>query len=139
MRHLLAASALIGLSLAAVSPAEAKSVWLKCGDQEINLDSSMERFSLTYINKVYQGRATFNPGQIDFEFIPTSVSGSVSTKHVYSIDRKSLKYTDTRITRVFFTGFDSGWETDKTTNESPNPTIGKCSIMKTQPTAGNQI
>ena len=41
---------------------------LKCGGQEINLDSAKERFSLTSGSEIFQGRAMFSAGQINFEF-----------------------------------------------------------------------
>ena len=46
MRRLLIAAAMTGTFLAAMPPAEAKSIWLKCGKQVINLDSTKEKFSL---------------------------------------------------------------------------------------------
>lgn len=67
MRRLLIAAAVTGTVLAAMPPAEAKSFWLDCNGQKINLDSARERFSMTsFPDTVYQGPATFSPGQIDF-------------------------------------------------------------------------
>jgi len=137
MRFLLIAAAAAGTVLAAMPPAEAKSFWLKCGNQVINLDSAKERFSLT-AGKVYQGPATFNPLQIDFEY-PLLELGGGGIKIVYSIDRKSLRYTETVTHRVLTRSIDSGWVPQKGTDDSPNPKFGECSIMKTPPTAGNQI
>ena len=141
MRHLLISVAVAGAVLTAMPPAEAKSIWLKCSDQVINLDSTKEKFSLTDGNKIYQGRAIFNPGQIDFEFqIYENPMGTVSVKTAYSIDRKSLKYTDTTLDRIVFSSSsDTGWVPQKSTGKNPNPVSGKCSIMKTPPTTGNQI
>jgi hypothetical protein len=139
VRRLLATAALLGAPLIALNPVEAKSIWLKCGNQVINLDSTKEIFSLTMINKVYQGRAVFNPGQIDFEYKWVDFGKGDGLKYAYSIDRKSLEYTKTSLDR-FVLGFsDSGWVPQKSTEESPNPEFGKCSIIKTPPTAGNKI
>jgi len=81
MRHLLISAAVAGAVLTAMPPAEAKSIWLKCSDQVINLDSTKEKFSLTYGDKVYQGQAMLGPGQINFEFQAyVTPSGSVSLK-----------------------------------------------------------
>ena len=83
--------------LVAVPPAESKSIWLKCGTQEVNLDSAKERFSLMYGEKVYQGRAVYNPGQIDFEFQWLTIPGGIGIKSAYSINRKSLEYIETSL------------------------------------------
>ena len=73
---------------------------------------------------IYQRPAIFSPGQINFEFelVPNDI------KLTYIIDRKSLEFT--QIMLVNWTV--SGWK-------GLPPTTGKCSIMKTPPTAGNQI
>jgi hypothetical protein len=53
------------------------------------------------------------------------------------IDRKSLNYTETALLRTIIPGHsDTGW---KVMTYKGNPEEGKCSIMKTPPTAGNQI
>jgi hypothetical protein len=80
MRRLLIAAAVTGTVLAAMPPAEAKSFWLKCGYQEINLDSAKERYSLTRLGKIYQGPAMFSPGQIDFKYIFTDLGRSGGIK-----------------------------------------------------------
>jgi hypothetical protein len=134
MRHLLAAAAVVGTSLTAISPANAKSFWLKCGSQVINLDSARERFSLTNRGAIYQGPAIFSPGQINFEYQWFTYSDDLTyiSKWAYAIDRKSLGYTRMRSSRL---PLDSLWllaPEDKRDS-------GKCSIMKTPPTSGNQI
>lgn len=140
MRRLLIAAVVAGTSLTAINPAEAKSLWLKCGAQVINLDSAKERFSLTRSGKVYQGQAMFSPGQINFEFQFDETSRGSAAKTVYSIDRKSLKYIDTIFMRIVISGYsDTGWVPIESTDKLTNPKSGKCSIMKTPPTAGNQI
>jgi hypothetical protein len=68
MLNLLLAAAVAAASLVAIAPAAAKSLWLNCGGQVINLDSAKERFSLTADGTIYQGSAMFSPNQIDFEF-----------------------------------------------------------------------
>jgi hypothetical protein len=100
----------------------------------INLDSAKERFSLTRNDKIYQGQAIFSPGQINFEFQWLVVPGA-GLKFAYSINRKSLAYTKT--TRHSILGGD--WEQQENTTKTPNPEFGKCLIMKTPPTVGNQI
>lgn len=141
MRHLLISAALAGAVLTAMPPAEAKSIWLKCSSQVINLDSTKEKFSLTYGDKVYQGQAMFSPGQINFEFQTFGdPRGAISLKSAYSIDRKSLNYTNTSMDRIVLSSsYDTGWVPQKSTAEAPNPISGKCSIMKTPPTTGNKI
>ena len=139
MRHLLIAAAVAGTSLTAIRPADAKPIWLECGSQVINLDSSKERFSLTSGDKIYQGRATFNPGQIDFEYQWYESPGGGGLKFAYSIDRKSLKYIKTSLHRIVLLYSDSGWEPQSGSIKYPNPKLGKCFIMKTPPTSGNQI
>ena len=135
MRRLLATATLLGVPLIALNPVEAKSIWLECDKQVINLDSAKERFSLTLMDKVYQGSAVFNPGQIDFEYqwIVTPAGGGLKT--AYSINRKSLEYSRTSPQRIVFSsyGSDSGWVPQK------SPSFGKCSIINTPPTAGNKI
>ena len=143
MRNLLIAAAVAATSLAtacsAMHPTNAKSFWLQCGGHEINLDSSRERFSLTFLDKVYQGPATFSPGQIDFEFQWLEAPGGGGLKRAYSIDRKSLKYTNTSLSKYVIGNFSSGWIQKESTDKTSNPESGKCSIMKAPPTAGNQI
>jgi hypothetical protein len=129
MLHLLLAVAVTGTVFAAIPPAEAKSIWLECTRpdikyvQAINLDSAKERFSLTFKDIIYQGPAMFSPGQINFEYQmrPTS-------KRAYSVNRKSLEFTE----NMLLNWLGNGWE-------GLPPNAGKCSIMKTPPTAGNQI
>lgn len=136
MRTFLVAAALVGASFALANPVEAKSIWLKCGNQEINLDSERERFSLTHIGSVWQGPAMFSPSQIDFEFQYLVLPGGGGAKASYVIDRKSLNYTKKMLTRIVLGHYsDTGWEPQN----NDNPEVGKCSIMKTPPTAGNQI
>ena len=136
MRRFLIAAALIGGSVAAVGPAEAKSIWLNCGDQVITLDSAKETFLLTYSGKIisdhgkiYQGHAMFSPEQIDFEYYRLRLQGDGGIKIVYSINRKSLRYTETEVGRV---RWDYPWRLGRTYANHPNPEFGKCSIMKNQ-------
>jgi hypothetical protein len=140
MRGALVAAALMGISLSATSSAEAKLIWLQCGEQAISLDSERERFSLVLRNKIHQGTALFSPGQINFEYLYFNTGDGGGGKHAYAIDRKTLRYTKTILTRVIFAlgGFrtDTGWKVSAT---EENPESGQCSIMKTPPTAGNKI
>jgi hypothetical protein len=94
---------------------------------------------------IYQGRAVFTPHQIDFEFIVRVLRlgdmVSVTTKDTYAINRKTFGYerkTYSRNVEKRPAGNteDSGW---KLMPVLDNPELGKCSIMKTPPTAGNQI
>ena len=137
MRRLVIAAALMGVSLVTTAPAEAKSIWLKCGSQEINLDSTKERFSLTDISKIYQGDAMFSPEQINFEFKRdflenSSSKGVMVTTLAYAISRKTLEYTLNESTVVTLgRNYKSG--------SAKEPEKGKCIIMKKMPTAGNKI
>lgn len=126
MRHLLAAAAVASTALVAISPAEAKSLWLKCGFQEIHLDSAKESFSLKHLERVYEGRAAFNPEQIVLSF-PWYVRENMVVRNVYTINRKSLEYEMAEIESVFGTP----WVLTKPEGY-PNPEFGKCSIMKNQ-------
>lgn len=134
LRHLLITAAVAATLLIAMPPAEAKSIWLKCGGQEINLDSERERFSLAFVKEVYQGRAMFTPGQIDFEFNWVSFPRGGGLRFAYSIDRKSLKYTQTSL----FSNDGDRYE-PQISDKIVNPRIGACYIMKQPPTAGNKI
>jgi hypothetical protein len=136
MRRLLIAAATASMILAAKPPAEAKSFWLKCGYQVINLDSAKERFSLTFRDDVYQGSALFAPSQINFEFIYVD-TGAIKLKRAYAISRKTLEYTATNLDRYAIYGMPvEEWAVQKI---GGNPETGKCSIMKTPPNAGNKI
>ena len=124
-------------SLATIAPAEAKSIWLKCGSQGINLDSTKERFSLTDIGKIYQGDAMFSPEQINFEFKRDSLENTSSrglhvTTIAYAINRKTLEYTLNSYAVVSFSASHKSRVDDE-------PVRGKCIIMKKLPTAGNKI
>ena len=134
LRHLLITAAVAATLLAGTPPAEARSIWLKCGEQEINLDCERERFSLAFVDKVYQGRAMFSPGQIDFEFNSVSFPRGGGIRFAYSIDRKSLKYTQTSLFSI-----DGDRYEPQISDKFVNPRIGTCSIMKQPPTAGNKI
>lgn len=135
MRRLLIAAAMAGTALTDIPHAEAKPIWLECGNQVINLDSAKERFSLTDGNVVYQGRAVYNPGQINFEYQWADMKQFGGLKYAYLVDRKSLKYTKTTLASYF----GGAWEPQESTAKNINPKIGQCLIMKTPPTAGNQI
>lgn len=126
MRHLLAAAAVASTALVAISPAEAKSPWLKCGFQEIHLDSVKESFSLKFLERVYEGRAAFHPEQIVLSF-PWYARKNMVVRNVYTINRKSLEYEMASIESVFGTP----WVLTKPEGY-PNPAFGKCSIMKNQ-------
>jgi hypothetical protein len=139
MRHLLAVAAMAGMVVVAVPPAEAKSIWLTCGSQVINLDSAKERYSINAFGRIYQGPAIFSPRQIDFEYISSIPGAFVGHKIAWMIDKKSLNCTQTGLSRSFNTSYgvaDTGW---KILTYPGNTQTGKCSIMKTPPTAGNQI
>ena len=145
MRRLLAAAAMTGIALVAVPPAEAKSIWIKCGGQEISLDSEKQSFSLVTEEMIYQGGVVFTPHQINFEFIVRVLRlGDIlssSTKDTYVINRKTLGYQRKTYDRTVEkrpagNTEDSGW---KLLPVLDNPEIGKCSIMKISPNAGNQI
>ena len=137
MRRLLIAAAVASTVLTAMPPAEAKSIWLKCGTLQINLDSSKERYSLTQGTQIYQGAAIFSPSQINFEY-RTLVDGAGGMKEVWAINRKTLAYTGTTMAKHNNSLIeDKSWKL--LPGISPNPESGKCSIMKTPPTAGNQI
>ena len=147
MRQLLAATAaaVASAALAAMTAVEAKSIWIKCGGQEISLDSDKQLFSLATEEMIYQGGAVFTPHQIDFELIVRVLRlgniVSVATKDTYAINRKTLGYerkiySRTVEKRPAGNTEDSGW---KLIPVLDNPELGKCSIMKTPPTAGNHI
>jgi hypothetical protein len=137
VHKLIIAAALSSIALSFARPAEAKLIWLKCGKQEISLDSDRERFSLISSGKIYQGNAVFSPGQIDFEFQFADFGNGAVLKQAYAIDRKSLSYIATSLYRLAMPGYrDTGWKASETEG---NPAVGKCSIMKTPPTTGNQI
>ena len=101
MRHLLIAAAVTGTALAAMPPAEAKSIWIKCGGQEIGLDSSRERFSMQQDGKVIQGAALFTPFQINFENRWQAYPNGGGFKHSYAINRKTLEYTKVSLYSMF--------------------------------------
>jgi len=129
MRRFLISAVVIGASVVGAGPVEAKSIWLSCDGTEINLDSGKERFSLTSGSEIVQGKAIFNPGQINFEYLVGDFGGGDGIKDAYVINRKTLAYSKSSMMK-FLT---STWKpsgTEKT---------GKCKIMKTPPTAGNKI
>ena len=126
--------------MAFMEPAKAKSIWLKCWAYTINLDSAKERYSLTVLDKIYQGNAVFNPSQIDFSYTDTvhSYGSGGVFKHEFSIDRKTLDFSMTLFSKFGVAG-DHEWKKVKSSSEFSNPKVGKCSIIKTPPTAGNKI
>ena len=140
MRRLVIAAALMGVSLVTTAPAEAKSIWLKCGSQEINLDSTKERFSLTDpVGMIRQGDAMFSPEQINFEFkrdlsesSPRITKGYYVDTFAYAISRKTLEFTINQSTVI---NFSASYQS----RSDKEPVKGKCIIMKKMPTAGNKI
>ena len=133
MRRLLAATALIGLSLTALRPIEAKAAILKCGHEVIRVNSAMERFWLTHIFQEIEGYAKFTPEQINFEYVTAMDTGRdsvVNTKHVWSVNRKSLRYTYAIFARVVHPNRIGDWKTYRHTDHEPHPRdIGQCSIV----------
>lgn len=133
MRRLLAAAALIGLSLTALRPIEAKAAILKCGHQVIRVNSSMERFWLTHIFQEIEGHAKFTPEQINFEYVTAmgiAKDRFVDTKHVWSANRKSLRYVYAIFARVVHPNRVDDWKTYRHTDHEPHPRdIGQCSIV----------
>jgi hypothetical protein len=118
----------------AALPVSAKSVWLKCGNYQIELDSDRERYSIE-LSKLYQGSAIFNPSQINFNVLWFSGPYGDGTRYEFAIDRKSLDYTKQVVSRINLPGFsDTGWRAEASKTER-----GKCMIMKNPPTKGNQI
>jgi hypothetical protein len=130
MRRLLIAAAVASAALAAMPAVEAKSIWLKCGSHEINLDSTRERFSMQQDGKVIQGAALFSPFQINFENHWQAYPNGGGFKHSYAINRKTLEYSKVSL----YSMFGNDWEP-----LSVSPEEGKCLVMKRSPTAGNQI
>lgn len=139
MRHFLITAAVAGLVLSAIGPARAKSIWLKCGEQVINLDSTKERFLLISSGTLYQGKAFFGPGQIDFEYQYFEGREGRGSKYVFTVDRKSLNYTKTDLEKYGNGLSGTGWRVFQHADGRLNPSFGKCSIMKVPPTAGNKI
>ena len=131
MRQALVSAAAICVAFSAAIPVDAKSTWLKCGSQEINLDSTKERFSLAKLGTIYQKPATFSPVQINFEYQTLYFAYGSGLKDAWVIDRKTLNYTLTHLQTLGSFGPD--W------TPKGEPETGKCSIIKTPPTAGNQI
>ena len=151
MRRLVIAAAMMGVSLATTSPAEAKSIWLKCDVLIINLDSQKEKYSLEiekngsqYIenanNRIFYGPATFNPGQINFDFRVLDY-GDVGDgiKKAVTINRRTLAYTSISVMKITFGGRTDGWVKMKRDPQDDLPESGKCTIIKTPPTTGNKI
>ena len=140
MRRLLIAAAVAGTSLTAIGPASAKSFWIECGFLTINLDSSKERFLITRRDKTYQGNAVFSADLINFETVDVSGDDVIrmSSKDTYEINRKTLEYNYKGFNKTVisvgprYPSTDSGWREYIAKS-------GRCSIMKTPPTAGNQI
>lgn len=124
------AAAVASATLAAMPAVEAKSIWIQCGGQEIALDSTRERFSMQQDGRVIQGTALFTPFQINFENHWQAYPNGGGFKHSYRINRSTLEYTKVSL----YSMFGNNWEP-----LSVSPEEGKCLIMKTSPTAGNQI
>ncbi len=133
MRRLLAAAAVIGLSLTALSPIEVQAAILLCGDKVITVNSSMERFRLRHILQEIEGYARFTSEQINFEYVTAMGIGNdkfLDFKHIYSINRKSLKYKYAMLTRIAGPSGIGDWKAYRLTDSKPNPTeIGQCSIV----------
>lgn len=121
------------LSLCVGYPAISKSVWLKCGEYNINLDDQRERYSIQTDSKVFQGSAMFAPSQISFEFQPLMLSNGGGFKYNYIVNRKTLAYSRSTLHRYVSGGImDSGWVLKG--NDA-----GICAILKIPPSTGNQI
>lgn len=93
MRKALVSVAAVCVAFSAVNPFGAKSIWLKSGSQEINLDNTRGRFSLAKLDTIYQRSATFSPSQIDFAYQTLFVAYGSGQKDAWMIDRKTLNHT----------------------------------------------
>ena len=127
MKKILAATSFVLLSLCA-SPSYAKSLWLRCGGAEINLDTDRQQYNIEHLRTVYQGKASFFPNQISFEYrlLNDGYGGGLRTDYV--IDRKTLEYTRTTMIKGIL---DRKWAPG-------NSTTGVCELIP-NPTQGNKI
>ena len=110
-----------------VSSSYAKSIWLKCGNDEINLDATKGEFNTKLSNKLYQGKAVFFPSQVNFQVHLVTTSGGSGFRDDYTIDRKTLTYTKKSMIRFMY----GDWK------ESSEKT-GKCLLIE-DPNKGNKI
>ena len=93
----------------------------------------MERFWLTHILQQIEGYAKFTPELISFEYVTGMAIGNnnyLEFKHIYSINRKSLKYRYTMLDRIVSPDGIEDWKAYRRTDLKPNPIItGQCSIV----------
>jgi hypothetical protein len=128
-------AAVAGSLIVYANPAGARSLWLKCGAQEVRISHDRERFSLTLLGKLYQGDVQFGSAQINFEIPWFQDYSGGGIKYVYAIDRKTLAYRMEAWNRVAVSRFsDAGW-----VPSAMQPEVGKCLIIKMPSTAGSKI
>lgn len=128
MSRLLTAAALIGFSLAPVSPIKAMATTLACGQYAIEVSGQMESFWLKRFTELQEieGYAKYTLEQVDFEYI--IASEYIDIKHIWSINRKSLSYTHSIHARSRPNGMGST-KTDRATGYEPRSReAGQCSI-----------
>ena len=100
MYHLLISTVLSGTAPAIANPTQAETIWLRCGNKHIKLDTQKQLFSILEDNKVYQGNAKFSKEKIDFEYRLSNQYMEERRRHPLrenyakaSINRQTLEYT----------------------------------------------
>jgi len=149
MKKILAATSFVLLSLCA-SHSYAKSLWLKCGEEVINLDTDKQQYNIETRTKVVQGKASFFPNQINFVYQWLNDGHGGGLRSDYVIDRKTLEYTKTTMRKdtllesvrplyesvgIYKPNPYRDWAPF---SSSPNPTTGVCKLIP-DPTQENKI
>ena len=144
MKKILAATSFVLLSLCA-SPSYAKSLWLNCGEEVINLDTDKQQFYIEtrgLFKGRNQGRASFFPNQISFEYQWYDNRRGGGLRLDYVINRKTLEYSRTHMRKdawnlpSMYTSY-KDWAPD---NEGgiPATTTGVCKLIP-NPSQRNKI
>ena len=88
-----------GLSLANF-PSEARTLWLRCGTNQINLDTSQGQYQARVANRIYSGQPQVDARTVALTINWSSNSGDDRMVYRLVIDRSTLAYTQMLMARL---------------------------------------
>ena len=104
------------------TPAQARSLWLRCGDDQINLDMRQNQYQARVGVNLYSGQTQSDPQKVVLttNWIGSSINDSMTYQLI--VDRSNLRYTRTLMVRLPDDGGGNRWEVTDQKN-------GQCNLM----------
>ena len=104
------------------TPVQARSLWLRCGDDQINLDMRQNQYQARVGINLYSGQTQSDPQKV---VLTTNwIGSSINDRMTYQliVDRSNLRYTRTLMVRLPADGGGNRWEVTDQQN-------GQCNLM----------